>query len=230
MPNHSRWLVANWKLQGCKDDLHALYQHVQAYQGVDFQAHWIITPPMVYVAHAVSLFKDFSHIHVAAPTVSHYAQGPWTGRVSASMLADIGCTHVLLGHQERLWERDDLFERLQQAHGKNLRTIICWGDDRTQALVSMLKDCPQDHVLLAYEPSRSIGQGGQAAPLASVENFVQSLRSQGVRCPVLYGGSVSGDNIQSFWHCGHLQGVLLGRASFDYPLQIQAVTKNFAKE
>ena len=151
------------------------------------------------------------------------AQGAFTGEVSAAMLADAGCTHVILGHSERrtlFGETDDVIDRKAAAAvKKGLIPIVCIGEtleEREKGLTFQIierqlslslksfregKDLPPT-TLLAYEPVWAIGTGRTATPEQAQEvhqRIRQWLKAQfGERTAesirILYGGSVKPDN------------------------------------
>jgi triosephosphate isomerase len=170
------------------------------------------------------------------------AQGAFTGEVSASMLADAGCTHVILGHSERrtfFGETDEVVDRKAVAAvKKGLIPIVCIGEtleEREKGLTFQIierqlkfslksfregKNLPLSTVL-AYEPVWAIGTGRTATPeqAQEVHQFIrQWLKAQfGERTAqairILYGGSVKPDNVRDLMSKPDIDGALVGGAS-----------------
>jgi triosephosphate isomerase len=170
------------------------------------------------------------------------AQGAFTGEVSASMLADAGCTHVILGHSERrtlFGETDEVVDRKAAAAvKKGIIPIVCIGEtleEREKGLTFQIierqlkfslksfregKNLPLSTVL-AYEPVWAIGTGRTATPeqAQEVHQFIrQWLKAQfGERTAqairILYGGSVKPDNVRDLMSKPDIDGALVGGAS-----------------
>ena len=170
------------------------------------------------------------------------AQGAFTGEVSASMLADAGCTHVILGHSERrtlFGETDEVVDRKAAAAvKKGLIPIVCIGEtleEREKELTFQiierqlslsLKSFREGKALppatiLAYEPVWAIGTGRTATPeqAQEVHQFIrQWLKAQfgestAQAIRILYGGSVKPDNVRDLMSKPDIDGALVGGAS-----------------
>ncbi len=177
---------------------------------------------------------------IAAENCFYEDEGAYTGEVSPKALAEMGVTHVILGHSERrkyFNETDDIVNRkVQAALRNNLIPIVCCNEtmsrrestDRISWVVSQvtnaLKGITTDQaakIIIAYEPSWAIGSGQTASPQEAEEGCylirqtVADLYSDeladGVR--VLYGGSVNDDNAQQILQQKDIDGALVGGAS-----------------
>jgi len=181
-------------------------------------------------------------ILLAGQNMHWEAQGAFTGEVSAAMLADAGCSHVILGHSERrtlFAETDDVIDRKAAAAvKKGLIPIVCIGEtleEREKGLTFQiierqlslsLKTFREGRPLppttfLAYEPVWAIGTGRTATPdqAQEVHQFIrQWLRAQfgeptAQAVRVLYGGSVKPDNVRDLMSKPDIDGALVGGAS-----------------
>jgi len=170
------------------------------------------------------------------------AQGAFTGEVSAAMLTEAGCTHVILGHSERrtlFGETDEVIDRKASAAVKSgLVPIVCIGEtleEREKGLTFQVlerqlslslksfkegKRLPPT-TILAYEPVWAIGTGRTATPEQAQEahHFIrQWLKGQFGEQPaeavrILYGGSVKPDNVTDLMSKPDIDGALVGGAS-----------------
>jgi triosephosphate isomerase len=168
--------------------------------------------------------------------------GAYTGEISAAMLVDAGCTHVILGHSERrhgLGETDAQVNRkLHAALAARLIPIVCLGEtkeerqrDETERVVltqlaGSLADLSPEQMsgtVLAYEPVWAIGTGLTATPVQA-EAAHQLIRSRlaqqfgaatAARVVVQYGGSVKPDNAAELLACADIDGALVGGASLN---------------
>jgi len=181
-------------------------------------------------------------ILLAGQNMHWEAQGAFTGEVSASMLVDAGCTHVILGHSERrtlFGETDVIVDRkAASAVKKGLIPIVCIGEtleEREKGLTFQIierqlslslksfregKSLPLT-TILAYEPVWAIGTGRTATPEQAQE--VHQFIRQWLKAPfgertaetvrILYGGSVKPDNVRDLMSKPDIDGALVGGAS-----------------
>jgi triosephosphate isomerase len=183
-----------------------------------------------------------TNVFAGAQTMHWMNEGPYTGQTSPTMLASIGCTHVLLGHSERriyAHETDDMVNwKLKAAIAHELTPIVCVGetlDKRqtglTEAVLRWQVACalngvePEgtDKLIIAYEPVWAIGTGSTATPRQVEEAHVFIRREVGERIGhdraaltrIIYGGSVKPENIASLMAQPDIDGVLVGGASLD---------------
>lgn len=171
----------------------------------------------------------------------HFAeQGAFTGEISASMLVDVGCEYVILGHSERreiFKEDDELINRkVQKALAEDLKPILCVGETLEQRKAGQTEDVvvsqttkglagvtaeQLDRVVIAYEPIWAIGTGetsdGNDANevIASIRRTLGELYTTELseRVRIQYGGSVKPANIKEFMEQAEIDGALVGGAS-----------------
>src|SRR5574342_146615 len=185
-------------------------------EGLADQVEVAVAPPFTALLAAAEALKG-SRIALAAQDVHWEAQGAFTGEVSAPMLAEAGCRHVIVGHSERrqLFGEDD--ETVRKKAGAvlaaGMRPIVCVGETlaereagRTLEVVSRqvrggLSGIPSSAmaaVTVAYEPVWAIGTGRTAT--------AAQIRIQ-------YGGSVKPDNAAELMAQPDVDGALVGGAS-----------------
>ncbi|MCL5735812.1 MAG: triose-phosphate isomerase [Actinobacteria bacterium] len=202
----------------------------------------------VVVAPAFTGLREAVHaaegtgIAVCAQDVFWEAEGAYTGEVSATMLADLGVTTVIIGHSERralFGETDEsVAKKVRAALDHGLQAIMCVGESEGQrdegqtesvlsrqvpAGLAMAREAEMANVAIAYEPIWAIGTGRTATPVMAEEAvaFVRtqvevSLGARGAEIVrVLYGGSVRPDNIDDLMAQPDIDGVLVGGASLD---------------
>lgn len=177
---------------------------------------------------------------LGAQDVSPHGEGAYTGDVSASMLREAGCSHVLVAHSERRryhGEDDELARRkLRAALDSGLRPVYCVGEsleqyDRGEAAAVVAGQVrtglegftPEEvgRVVVAYEPVWAIGTGRSARPehAAQAAQWIRDevatmyTREVAKEMPVLYGGSVSPSNVGAYLTQPGVDGVLAGGAS-----------------
>lgn len=232
-------IAGNWKMNLHRAEGLALARAVATaapqYPGVDVA----VCPPAVYLD-AVGQALAGSPVALGAQNMYCEANGAFTGELSASMLLDVGCRMVILGHSERrhlLGESDQLVNRkLLAALAAGLTPIVCVGEllaereaGRTREVVAGqfhgslagLDGAQIRRVVLAYEPVWAIGTGKVATPQQAEEvhldlrkllaNRYNSTVAESVR--IQYGGSVKAANAAELLAQPNIDGALVGGAS-----------------
>jgi triosephosphate isomerase len=200
----------------------------------------LVAPPFTALKTVADRLEG-SNIFVSGQDVAaEGAEGAFTGEVSAEMLREAGCTHVIIGHSERrqyYGETDDRVARkARRALDAGLTPIICVGETleeresgAAEAVVerqikegtATLTAADAIRIVAAYEPVWAIGTGRAATPeiAQSMHRKVRSVfekvfgseAASGIR--ILYGGSVKPENIAEFMSEPDVDGALVGGAS-----------------
>ncbi len=198
-----------------------------------------LCPPSVYLA-AVADVVAGTPVGLGSQNVYAADDGAYTGEVNASMLTDVGCRYVILGHSERraiLGETDAMIsEKLHAALAGNLVPIVCVGEtleDReagntekvveTQIRGSLagLDEVRAAGIVIAYEPVWAIGTGKTASPeqAEEVHAFLRKLLGEIFSADVAdqiviqYGGSVKPGNAKELLGQPNIDGALVGGAA-----------------
>jgi triosephosphate isomerase len=238
-PALRRPLVAgNWKMHGSRAEAERLAGGLIAQGAGTGMAEVVVCPPFVHLA-AVGRMLAGSRIALGAQDVCAEEPGAHTGEIAASMLADIGCRHVIVGHSERramYGEGDALVARkFQAAQRHGLIPILCVGEtlaERDSGATESVVLRQLDTVLaaagagafagavVAYEPVWAIGTGRTATPeqAQEVHALVRGRIGQkdgriAASLRVLYGGSVKAGNALELFAMPDVDGGLIGGAS-----------------
>jgi triosephosphate isomerase len=234
-------IAGNWKMNLTLAEsaqlVKAVADGMKGMSGVEV----LVAPPFTSLLRVKEAIGN-APILLAAQNIHWEAGGAFTGEVSAAMLADVGCTHVILGHSERrtlFGETDDAIDRKAAAAvNRGLIPIVCIGEtleEREKGITFQvierqlnlsLKSFRDGKVLplttvLAYEPVWAIGTGRTATPdqAQEVHRFIrQWLKAQfgeetAQAIRVLYGGSVKPDNVRDLMSKPDIDGALVGGAS-----------------
>lgn len=234
------FVAGNWKMNGSRERTRALVtsicEAVRDLSGVDVG----LCPPFVYVTDAGEAIGD-APVRLGGQTCAGVEDGAFTGEVSATMLADTGCSFVLVGHSERRTlhgeEDADIAEKTGLALAAGLSPVVCVGETlaereagRTEATVARQLDAVVERldreqlarIVIAYEPVWAIGTGRTATPSQAneVHAFLRARVAErepnvaaGLR--ILYGGSVKPDNAARIFAEPDVDGGLIGGASLD---------------
>lgn len=183
----------------------------------------VICPPFTSFPDNIELSNNIS---IGAQNCHHKKSGSYTGEISAEMLKELGCTHVILGHSERTNETDSEIKlKSETAIESGLHPIICVGENTEdykggktkEAIEYQCKNRLPTHgeYTVAYEPMWAIGTGHVPSNNAIAE-VIEVIKSCTGKRHVIYGGSVSSENIENLLNISKLSGVLIGSASLDF--------------
>jgi triosephosphate isomerase (TIM) len=231
-------VAGNWKMHGSRSANEALLADLDERIKPTWPVDVIVFPPYVYLADTVRLLSD-GRIDVGAQDVCAEAPGAFTGQVAATMLKDVGCRYVIVGHSERrrLYHEDDAMvaRKFASALAAGLIPVLCVGETleereahRTQEVVARQLDAVTAMVgtacfagaIVAYEPVWAIGTGRTASPEQAQELhaylrtriFAQDANIAG-KLRILYGGSVKASNARELFSMPDVDGGLVGGAS-----------------
>jgi triosephosphate isomerase len=230
------FIAGNWKMNTTVDEARKLAGQLRPVldrvQGVEKA----VCPPFISLM-AVREALQGSAIRVGAQNVYFEEKGAYTGEVSPLMLAGI-CEYVIIGHSERrqyFKETGEMInKKLKAAIKAGLKPILCVGErleeneaGRTaQVVVAQLREAlvdikQADGLVIAYEPVWAIGTGKAATGKQSNETIglIRSTAgslmdaSAAAAMRILYGGSVTAENISEFIGQPEIDGGLVGGAS-----------------
>jgi triosephosphate isomerase len=236
MGKRRKLAVGNWKMNGRLTSGLNLAKDLadKALSRKPLPFDLVICPPM-------TLLWPLSEAIMGTPVLlggqdCHTANhGAHTGDISAGMLADLGCRYVILGHSERRTEHNETNElvarKVAAAQLAGLTAIVCVGESKeqrdsgqtdtaiVQQLAASLPDKGQaSQLVIAYEPIWAIGTGVIPQPdeIRMVHRLIRrTLGSTGEAVQVLYGGSVTPDNVEILAQEPEIDGVLVGNASLN---------------
>jgi triosephosphate isomerase len=203
----------------------------------------VVIAPVFTALKTVADRLEGSNIRVAAQNCAVENDfGARTGEIAPSMLKDVGCSHVIIGHSERRQFYGDtdvsVNQKTQASLAAGLTAIVCVGEMLSErdagsaenvvhrqllAGLDGLTVADMERIIIAYEPVWAIGTGKTATPEqaqdmhAAVRKTVGGSHgsdvAQNVR--ILYGGSVKPDNIATLMSQPDVDGALVGGASLE---------------
>ena len=223
-----RLVAGNWKMHGNRVSNLALLNAVLAGIGGLEGVACAVCVPYPYLGEVAARLKG-SPLAWGAQNLSEHAQGAYTGEVSAGMLAEFGCSYVIVGHSERrqLFGESDatVAAKFAAAQASGLTPILCVGETleerdagRTEQIVARQLDAVLTRVkigsaVLAYEPVWAIGTGRTATPEQAQAVHGALRKRVGAQTRILYGGSVKAANAKDIFSMPDVDGGLIGGAS-----------------
>lgn len=201
----------------------------------------VIAPPFTALAYSRKL-TDGSFVKLAAQNCCWEEKGAFTGEISPVMLKELEVEYVIIGHSERrhiFGEKDEIIaKRVRGAYTFGLIPIFCVGEtfeerkaEKTFEIVErqlkeglkFLDTLSGEDLVIAYEPVWAIGTGINATPeqAEEVHSFIRGKLEERYgkevsnKVRILYGGSVSPENVKDLLSKPNVDGVLVGGASLD---------------
>jgi triosephosphate isomerase len=239
MDKRKKFVAGNWKMFTTAATAKQLARDIVHGVGADEGVTVAVCPPFPYLSQIAEVLRG-SKVALGAQNVYPEKEGAFTGEVSVTMLMDVGCRYVILGHSERrhkLGETNAFINRkVHAALTAGLRVILCVGEtleerqaSRTEAVLNTqltgslaeVKRESMGRLVIAYEPVWAIGTGQNATP-EQAQHAHSHIRGQiqdgfGEECaralPIQYGGSVKPDNAASLMSQPDVDGALVGGAS-----------------
>lgn len=199
-------VVANLKANFTWDQFYSWLEQTKEATNA-FGGTVIVAPSMAFISEASQKLKEKkAKLKLASQDISQFEQGAFTGEVAASQIAD-QITYAIIGHSERrnyLNEEQMILEKkVANVKKAAVKTIFCVQDENTRI--------PYGVDIVAYEPTFAIGTGNADTP-ENAQAISKKLKTKG-EYTVLYGGSVTEENVKSFLKKGVIDGVLVGSAS-----------------
>jgi triosephosphate isomerase (TIM) len=231
-------IAGNWKMHGSRAENAELIEALLLGLPAQTPVEIVVCPPFVYLWETARLLKS-SNVALGAQSSCAEPLGAFTGEVSASMLKDVGCKYVIVGHSERraLYKEDDALvaRKFLAAQSHGLIPILCVGEtleerERGQttqvvsrqlaAVLDLVGVAAMREALIAYEPVWAIGTGKNATPAQAqeVHAYIRAALAAGdakiaAGARILYGGSVKAANARELFAMPDVDGGLVGGAS-----------------
>ena len=232
-------IAGNWKMYKTIAEAVDFIEKIKPVVEKATHCEVVVAPPFTALRAAAEAAKG-TRIGVAAQDLHWDKDGAHTGDISAPMVVDAGCTHVIIGHSERRHDHGETDEqvnrKLKAALAAGVTPIVCVGETLAEREAGQTQRVlerqftggfagltPQDfsRIIIAYEPVWAIGTGRTATPEMAEEShralrelarrqFGEGLASQ-VR--ILYGGSVKPENVGGLMAKEEIDGALVGGAS-----------------
>jgi len=232
------FMAGNWKMNLMSGEAAALAgELVDAADGLDVEVG--VAPTYLSIAAVADVLKG-SEVRLMAQDIYWEDKGAYTGQVSAPMIKDLGCTHVIIGHSERrqyFGETDEAVnKKLLAAYSHGLVPIMCIGETLDQREAGDTLKVIERQVkggldgigagdagvlVIAYEPVWAIGTGKTATSeqAQEVHAFIRKLLAgiyskelaDGAR--IQYGGSVKPGNVKELMAMDDIDGALVGGAA-----------------
>lgn len=249
-------IVGNWKMYTTAIEAKELARSVVEGMGIENRVTVVICPPFPYLSMVGEILQG-SRVKLGAQNLFPENKGAFTGEVSPTMLLDLGCKYVILGHSERrhkLSESDTFInQKIRVALASGLDVIFCVGEtlpqresEQTEAVLHQqlmqglvgLSAETLSRLSIAYEPVWAIGNLGHHATPQQAQDAHAIIR----RCfgqmfeekmaqtlAILYGGSVNPEDAAALLGQQGVDGVLVGADSLNADQFLSIIKAGVAK-
>jgi len=251
-------MAGNWKMNLNHLEAIAVAQKlVYSLDDKDYDAVDVaIIPPFTDIRSIQTMVDgDRLRLQYGAQDLSPEGSGAFTGDISGSMLAKLGCTFVVIGHSERraIHHEDDALinRKIKAALANELTPIFCVGEElairesgahvshvirQVRAGLEGFHKPELKKIVIAYEPVWAIGTGKTATPedaqevCSAIREEIEQIGSGEIAANmrILYGGSVKSANISEIMKQDDVDGALIGGASLD-PEELAKIAKFHAQ-
>ena len=238
-------IAGNWKMNLNHLEAIAVTQKLAySLEDRDYDAVEVVILPPFTDLRSVQTLVDGDRLRLiyGAQDLSTAASGAYTGEISGSMLAKIGCTYVVIGHSERRANHNEtdaiVNAKIKAALANELKPILCVGEElnireagtHVEHVLEQLRNALKGFhkpdlkkIVVAYEPVWAIGTGKTATPedaqevCAAIRTELRKIGSDEIadNCRSLYGGSVKSINTLEIMKEADVDGALVGGASLD---------------
>lgn len=244
-----KFIVANWKMHKTVREALSFIDEFIPLIDKTREREIGIAPTFICLESVEKALRN-SNIKLCAQNVFYENKGAYTGEVSPAMLKDIGVEYVIVGHSERrkyFYETDEIVnKKIRACITESLKVIFCIGETleerQTNATMRILNTqlreglkniASPEAITVAYEPVWAIGTGIVAneeqikeAHLFIREQLREIYGETANEVRLLYGGSVTPENIKSIMAIENVDGVLVGGASLD-PIKFAKIVKYY---
>ena len=232
-------IVGNWKMNKTASEAAVFVRDVAHRLPASPSVEFVVAPSFTALESVRAALGPSSPLQLGAQNLFWEDRGAYTGEISAPMLKELGCRYVIIGHSERrsLFGEDDegVRKKIRAALGHDLKPILCIGESLSQReqdqtdevlrrqLAGGLAGLSRENmasVAIAYEPVWAIGTGKAAtsdqaiSAHRTIRTFLADTWSADLAktTRILYGGSVTTQNVESLLRSEQIDGALIGGA------------------
>lgn len=208
-----KYFIANWKQNLNFEEAQSWLSNFSTRP--DGQREIVLSPATPFLSALAN-----NGLPLACQDISPFSTGAHTGRVGAGQIKT-WVKYAILGHSElraELGETDRMVAmKIKRCLEAEIVPIICVDLPYLESQIGVLKNefLELPRMLFAYEPLSAIGSGKPVDPRHANEIAFKIKALVSRSTPVLYGGSVTSEDVATFLEQDHVDGVLVGAASLD---------------
>ena len=237
-------IIANWKMKlNLLDSVKLAKSFAEKFANFPQKDKTVVAcPSLVALSQVKDVLGDF--VKIGSQNVFWEIQGSYTGEISPSTLEEVGCEYVMIGHSERRKHLLENYAMIHQKvktilNSSKLIPIVCIGeeaddrktDKRDYVLMNQIQQAlggvtvgGEQKIVVAYEPVWAIGSGTALDPeeakyahkiIRLALNDMFGMKVVEANFKIVYGGSVTSENVKKFTDLEDIDGLLVGGASLE---------------
>ena len=236
-------VIANWKMTpDTLAEAKAKMAVIKRFSEKMKLTETVVCPPSTFIATISQMAGGIKgKVKIGSQDISKFESGAHTGEVGALMLKSVGVSYVIVGHSERRAMGEDpalVAQKLQKALASGMTGVICVGEkerDNEAEYLSVIKSQLKEvlvymsrqqfaNLVIAYEPLWAVNNSRNVAItpheihqiVILIRKYLKDNWGESIASivKIVYGGSVTPDNAQDLVHKGEVDGLLIGRASW----------------
>lgn len=215
--------IANWKSYKTQKEAREWLAELSIKNQELDDKEVILCPPFTVLATCAESIQEKSlSLTLGAQDISPFDEGKYTGEISAKQIREFA-TYVIIGHSERrsIFAEDEILiqKKLDQAYHYGLIPILCIsGIDQ---VINQKETIRSQEIIVAFEPLFAIGSGTPDSS-QNANHMAEQIKNQLPQATVLYGGSITSENVAQFIEMPAINGVLVGSSSLD-PIEFSEI-------
>lgn len=208
-------IIGNWKLNKTRVEIEEFFlEFSKLYKPVE-NLDVLVCPSFPYLNLVNTLIEKYSlaNLYSCAQDVSEFEFGQYTSQVCAKQVADFS-KYCLVGHSETSATAESVLKKIENCLNAGLTPIVCVSNGAV--MLNLVQHLPTNPATLVYEAPGNISKDGEFKVLSIEEISKEALKIKeiiGADKPLIYGGSVNMENIDSLVATGLFAGYLPGKAS-----------------
>lgn len=232
-------IIANLKLNGNTKYIKRYIKKLKKYSNLN-KHNILLAPPIPYLYLSNLIIKK-NKIKLVSQNIDKNISGSFTGEISGMMLKDINVKYVIIGHSERrIYHKEKnktILNKIIISKKFNITPIICIGENikdynnkkskqkckkQIEFLIKNNNINILKNTILAYEPIWAIGTGKNASIKhikkihKCIIKYIKSIDKNILNTiKIIYGGSINNKNIYNIINNKYVNGLLIGKSSWD---------------
>lgn len=233
-------VIGNWKMHGLSESANHLATNICAGINNQWNIEIALLPPFVHLPMVSNVLRG-SKLAWGGQNAYVGHNSAVTGEISAAMLADLGCSYVLVGHSERrkFFHEDSwlISKKIIHLIENGLHPILCLGEQledkksglSEEVIAKQLQEVIEytgigvfNNIIIAYEPVWAIGTGLSATPdeAQAIHSYIRRVLAKSSvdiaqKTRIIYGGSIKAENAEGLFMMQNVDGGLVGGAALD---------------
>lgn len=214
-----RLIVANWKCHKTFDEARRWFDEFAGGYVAKPNVDVIVAPSFICLENISRYVKELGleNLYLAAQDVSPFPRGAYTGAVAADMVKGL-VDYVIVGHSDRRRYFNetsmDVTNKVVELADLGLCPIVCVDQPYTMSQLTSLSDIECENMIVGYSPVDALSFRIPESP-EKVSESVDFIRGVFPNRPVIYGGSLTPENVAEYFTLPGLSGVFLGSSSLD---------------